>query len=326
MAASSSSENEARKKVKKERWEDAVKTLLGKHGLEDDARKMVKMYGIDSVRDFPKVLTEALLQKFSMTGTLQQYNAIYREARAAARAAGDESMPGWELYSEAELLRQEEIRVGRQGSRIAFCCICNCVKAECPDPLAHFSIFDRSPPNAVCRFCGSQYAGPSRFIKLEEHMEGMHRQPRHPVKHWTKWDPLTCVHVRLWKLKDFEERSIAVDPDEPLLDAVKVAVDDPEGWWKLPEAGLRAYLADNTPFELAELDARVSLRAVREKGGIHAIDGGWKPHDGQLKVYLFDYEEEDSSIYMRRKKNVLEAVETLEEWERLPHIGRCWVK
>ena len=146
-----------------------IHVALEKHGLSEDIEKIRKIWGIRSVRQFPDILNESMLKKFGMVGTLQQYNEMYREARKAAQSIGDESMLTWELFSEAELLQQDAIRLEHEGSSKAFCAICNCVKAQCVEKESHFGIGDSSPPRLNCFYCGVTFSGPCRFTDKERH-------------------------------------------------------------------------------------------------------------------------------------------------------------
>jgi hypothetical protein len=156
-----------KRKVDKQFYQ--IDVALEKHGLAGDVEKMRKIYGMGSVRAFPYILNESMLKKFEMAGTLQQYNEMYREARKSAQTIGDESMLAWELFSEADLLQQDAIRLEREGSSKAFCAICNCVKARCVEKESHFGIFDSSPPRMNCFYCGVTFSGLTRFADKERH-------------------------------------------------------------------------------------------------------------------------------------------------------------
>lgn len=158
-----------RKKQKVDDQFYEIHVALEKHGLVEDIDKMRKIYGMRSVREFPYILNESILKKFGMVGTLQQYNEIHRDTRKAAQMIGDDSLVAWELFSETELLRQDAIRLERQGSSKAFCVICNCVKAQCVEKESHFGIGDSSPPRFQCFYCGVTFSGVSRFTDWERH-------------------------------------------------------------------------------------------------------------------------------------------------------------
>lgn len=158
-----------RKKPKVDKQFYEIHVALEKHGLKEDIEKIRKIYGMQSVREFPHILNESILKKFGVTGTLQQYNEIYRDTRKAAQMIGDDSMPAWELFSESELIQQEEIRVECQGSSKAFCAICKCIKTRCVEKDSHFGIGDSSPPRLNCFYCAGVFSGVSRFIHRERH-------------------------------------------------------------------------------------------------------------------------------------------------------------
>ena len=166
----------ARKQKKGEADEQfyEIHVALEKHGLKADIEKIARIYSMMSVRDFPYILNESMLKKFEMAGTLQQYNEIYREVRKAAQMIGDVSLVAWELFSDAELLRQDEIRLEREGSSKAFCVICNCIKAQCVEKMSHFGVFDESPPRLNCHFCTAIFCGPLRFEQRERHQMAAH--------------------------------------------------------------------------------------------------------------------------------------------------------
>ena len=151
-----------------------IHVALEKHGLKEDIEKILRIYSMMSVRDFPYILNESMLKKFEMAGTLQQYNEIYREVRKAAQMIGDDSLVAWELFSDAELMRQDEIRLEREGSSKAFCVICNCIKAQCVEKMSHFGVFDESPPRLNCHFCTAIFCGPWRFEQRESHQLAAH--------------------------------------------------------------------------------------------------------------------------------------------------------
>jgi len=156
-----------KQKVDKHIYEISV--ALEKHGLKEDIERIFKIYGMRSVRDFPNILNASMLKKFGMVGSLQQYNEIYREARKSAQMMGDYNLLEWELFSETELMKQDAIRLERQGSSNAFCVICNCVKAQCVEKESHFGISDSSPPRLHCFYCADTFSGLSRFTNRERH-------------------------------------------------------------------------------------------------------------------------------------------------------------
>ena len=151
-----------------------IPVALAKYGLKEDIGKMRQIHGMRSVRQFPHVLDASMLKKFGMAGSLQQYNEIYRDARKGAQMIGDDSMEAWELFSEAELKEQEEVRAECQGSSKAFCAICRCIKARCVEKESHFGIGDSSPPRMSCFYCGATFSGPCRFADKERHQMQRH--------------------------------------------------------------------------------------------------------------------------------------------------------
>jgi hypothetical protein len=156
------------KKQKVEEFSD-IPIALGKYGLQGDVEKILTIYGMRTVREFPHILNASMLKAFKMEGSLQQYNEIYRDARKAAQMIGDDSMLAWELFSEEDLLKQDAIRLERQGSSKAFCAICGCVKAQCVEKESHFGIFDSSPPRLHCFYCAAIFCGMPRFRQRERH-------------------------------------------------------------------------------------------------------------------------------------------------------------
>jgi len=156
-----------KQKVDEEFYE--IPVALGKYGLQEDTDKMLKIYGMRTVREFPYILNASMLKAFKMEGSLQQYNEIYRDARTAAQMIGDDSLKVWELFSEADLLQQDALRVERQGSSKAFCVICGCAKAQCVEKESHFGIFDSSPPRLHCFYCAAIFCGTPRFSQRERH-------------------------------------------------------------------------------------------------------------------------------------------------------------
>lgn len=146
-----------------------IPVALEKYGLHEDTEKMLNIHGMRTVREFPHILNASMLKKFKMEGSLQQYNEIYRDTRKAAQMIGDDSLKVWELFSEADLLKQDALRLERQGSSKAFCLICNCVKAQCAEKESHFGIFDSSPPRLHCFYCTAIFSGMPRFSQRERH-------------------------------------------------------------------------------------------------------------------------------------------------------------
>jgi len=154
-----------------------IPIALGKYGLQGDVEKILTIYGMRTVREFPHILNASMLKAFKMEGSLQQYNEIYRDARKAAQMIGDDSLQVWELFSEEDLLKQDAIRLERQGSSKAFCSICDCVKAQCVEKESHFGIFDSSPPRLHCFYCAAIFSGVPRFSQRERHQMLHHFTP-----------------------------------------------------------------------------------------------------------------------------------------------------
>lgn len=146
-----------------------IPVALGKYGLKEDVEKMLAIYGMRTVREFPYILNASMLNKFKMGGSLQQYNEIYCDARKAAQMIGDDSLKAWELFSEADLLKQDALRLERQGSSTAFCIICDCVKAQCAEKESHFFGMGKQPHNVRCFYCPAIFSGMPRFRQRERH-------------------------------------------------------------------------------------------------------------------------------------------------------------
>jgi hypothetical protein len=125
------------------------------------------------------------------------------------------------------------------------------------------------------------------------------------------------VPVSYWRLDSVVESSVKVDDlGSNFLEQVLAKLKAREDFWgrdpfcgRFPEGGVIVLLGDATRFVLTELDAGVSLKQLRARGGVHVCGGEVQPLSGRMRLHIFERTFEADcgaqcccgSVYMQRK-------------------------
>ncbi len=105
----------------------------------------------------------------------------------------------------------------------------------------------------VCPWCAEDFAEHAEWFCQERHV----------------------VAVSYWRLDSVAESSVKVDDlGANFLGQVLAKFKTKEAFWgRFPEGGVRVLLGDTSRFVLTELDAGVSLKQMRARGGVHVCGG-----------------------------------------------------